>query len=159
MLWSACAALVVLGAAYVLRPLFGRAEGTPDLEFGAETRRDLLLRRKTALDRILSDLEFEFKMGRLSQSDYRQLEAEHKAEAAAVVRELKGQNAAEISDQALEAEIAGRKAELFGPEREPAMQKAPASGTPPVPPARCPFCGAEVIPGKKYCADCGRRLR
>jgi len=159
MLWLAGATLVVLGAAYILRPLFGQAEGIPDLDLGAETRRDLLLHRKAALDRILGDLEFEYKMGRLSQSDYGQIETEYKADAAAVSRGLNGLDASENPDPALEAEIAARKAELFGSGRKPAPEEAPASETPPVQPARCPFCGAEVIPGKKYCPDCGRRLK
>jgi hypothetical protein len=25
--------------------------------------------------------------------------------------------------------------------------------------SHCPSCGAEVVPGKKFCADCGYRLR
>jgi len=25
-------------------------------------------------------------------------------------------------------------------------------------PLRCPACGAETLKGKRYCADCGRRL-
>lgn len=147
MLWIACTAVVIAAGYYTLRPLFRDPEGGLDVDLLAETELDRLLDRKTVIYRNLRDLEFEYKMGRLSDSDFQQLAAGYKNEAASVLETLDRLNVSENLDEAIEKDIAARKAKLYGArskrEREP---------------ARCPSCGAEIIPGKKFCADCGNRL-
>jgi hypothetical protein len=152
MLWFACAAVVAAAAVYVLGPLFREPKETPDLELPAETELDRLLERKSAVNRSIRDLEFEHKMGRLSETDYRQFEDGYKKEEAAVLQKLQALGISENLNEALEKEIAGRKAKLFASGPKPAGQTAQPRM------ARCPSCGAEIIPGKKYCADCGHRL-
>jgi len=147
MLWFACAALVLLTGFYVLMPLFQEPRGNLDGELLAETELDRLLHRKAVVYGNLKDLEFEYKMGRLSDADFKQLEAGYKSEAAAILQRLERLDASENLDDGIEEDIASRKAMLYasGP------KAAPES-------SRCPSCGAEAIPGKKYCADCGHRL-
>jgi hypothetical protein len=158
MLWFACAAVVAAAAVYVLAPLFRESKEAPDLELPAETELDRLLDRKSVVNRNIGDLGFEYKMGRLPEADYRQLEAGYKKEEAAVLQKLKALGVSENLYESLEKEIAERKAGLFAYGPKPAGQ-TPPSKTAPVPKApRCPSCGAEIIAGKKYCADCGHRL-
>ncbi len=147
MLWILCAALVLAAGGYVLRPLFREPEAAPDIDLLAETELDRLTDRKTVIYRNLKDLEFEYAMGRLSEADYRRLEADYKNDAAVILAKLDKLGASEDLDNAMENEIASRKAKLFG--RRPDK----ASETP-----KCPSCGAEIISGKKFCADCGQRL-
>jgi hypothetical protein len=145
MLWIACTAVVMIAAFYTLRPLFREPEGDLDINLLAETELDRLLDRKNVIYRNLRDLEFEHKMGRLSDADFAQLAAGYKTEAAAVLERLDQLNASEKLDEAIEKDIAARKAKSSGSgskrERE-----------------RCPSCGAVTIPGKKFCPDCGHRL-
>ncbi len=147
MIWVACIALVMIAGFYTLRPLFTEPEGNLDIDLLAETELDRLLDRKTVIYRNLRDLEFEYRMGRLSAEDFQRLEAGYKKEAATVLQRLDQLNALESLDDAIEKDIEARKAKLFGAGPRPAADKP-----------RCPSCGAEVISGKKYCADCGHHL-
>ncbi|MBN2337496.1 MAG: hypothetical protein JXP48_03055 [Acidobacteria bacterium] len=134
MLWIVCAVAVVTAGGFVLAPLFRETAPGPDLE--GETERDRLLERKTACYRNLKDLEFQFRMGRLLEADYEGLRAEHRAEAARILAELERLGAP-----------GGKRAAGGGP-----GGKKGGDGT------RCPACGAAAAPGKKFCADCGKRL-
>ncbi len=147
MLWLACTFVVALAGFYVLTPLFREPRGNLDIELLAETELDRLLDRKAVVYANLRDLEFEYKMGRLSEPDFRQLEAGYKNDAAAILQRLDELNATENLDEVIERDIASRKSKLYSS----ASKQALAS-------SRCPSCGAEVIAGKKYCADCGKRL-
>lgn len=147
MLWFACTALVALAGFYVLMPLFREPEGTLDIELLAETELDRLLDRKAVVYSNLRDLEFEHKMGRLTDADFQQLDAGYKNEAAAILQKLDQLNASDNLDEVIEKDIAARKAKVY------------ASVTKPAEDSRCPSCGAEIISGKKFCPDCGHRLQ
>jgi hypothetical protein len=147
MLWIACGAVVVLAGFYVLKPLFKESKGNLEIELLAETELDRLLNRKTVIYGNLKDLEFEYAMGRLSNADFLQLANGYKNEAAAILQRLDQLGDSQNPDDAIEKEIALRKSKRYG------------SGTKQAPDAsRCPSCSAEIIPGKKFCADCGYRF-
>jgi hypothetical protein len=137
MLMFACAALVMLAGFYVLTPLFKESKGNLEAELWMETDLDRLLDRKAVIYGNLKDLEFEYKMGRLSETDFSGLEAAYKKEAAAILQQADHLGSESDLDKAVE--------------RETPARKIPAA-------AHCPSCGAEVIAGKKFCADCGRSL-
>jgi rRNA maturation endonuclease Nob1 len=145
MLWIACTAVVMIAGFYTLRPLFREPEGNLDIELLAETELDRLLNRKNVIYRNLRDLEFEHKMGRLSDADFQQLAAGYKHEAAGVLERLDQLNASQNLDEAIEKDIAARKAKLSGSGSKRDR-------------GRCSSCGAEIISGKKFCPDCGHRL-
>jgi hypothetical protein len=147
MIWIWCAALVAIAGFYILRPLFAESKAAIDIELLAETELDRLLDRKDVIYRNLNDLDFEHAMGRLSDADYGRLEADHKNDAAVLLQKLDQLGAFEGLDDAIEKDIAARKAKLFAPV---AAQFREA--------LRCPSCGAEIIPGKKFCGDCGKRI-
>jgi hypothetical protein len=140
----ACGFLVLGAAVFVLAPLFTEPRGNLEAELLAETELDRLLNRKAVVYTNLKDLEFEFKMGRLAEQDFRRLESGYKVEAATILQKLDQLGVEKDLDEAIEKEIAARNRRLHGPAANQA--------------AVCPACGAEQIPGKKYCADCGRPL-
>jgi hypothetical protein len=132
---------------YTLRPLFRESEGNLDIDLLAETELDRLLDRKNVIYQNLRDLEFEYKMGRLSEADFERLEAGYRNDAAAVLGRLDQLDAMENLDEVIEKEVAARKAKLSGPGPKGRRDAS-----------RCPSCGAEKISGKKFCADCGHRF-
>jgi len=83
-------------------------------------------------------------MGRLGDSDFHRLEAGFKFEAAEILQKLDQLGAEGNLDEGIEQAIAARKATLTS-----------RRGTGPM---VCPSCGAELASGKKFCADCGRRI-
>jgi len=143
----ACAIMVLLAGAYVLIPLFREPPGNLEVELLTETELDRLLNRKAVVYRNLKDLELEYKMGRLGGEDFQRLEAGYKAEAAEILQKLDQLGVDESLDANIEQAVASRRARLFS---------APAAATSES--DKCPACGSEIIPGKKYCADCGRKL-
>ncbi len=138
----ACTAVVLLAGVYVLAPLFREPRGNLAVELLAETELDRLLNRKAVVYGNLKDLEFEYKMGRLGDADFQRLEAGYKQEAAVILQKLDQLGVDTDVDEAIEKEVAARKSGRAG---------TTAAG-------KCPACGADLISGKKFCADCGRRL-
>lgn len=147
MLWLLCTMIAVLAGIYVVTPLFRDSKTAADVDLLPETEIDRLMDRKTVIYRTIKDLEFEHAMGRLSDADFRRLEADYKNDAAKILAKLDQLGASGDLDDTLEKEIASRKAGLF--------PSGPARGKEQ---SRCPSCGAEVVAGKKFCADCGQRL-
>ena len=95
MIWLACAILVLLAGFYVLTPLFRMPKSRPEIELVTETELDRLLDRKTVVYGNLRDLEFEYRMGRLSESDFKQLGAAYRNEAAVILQRLDNLSASE----------------------------------------------------------------
>ena len=147
MLWLACATVVIAAGFATLRPLFRDSEGNLDIDLLAETEIDRLLDRKTVIYRNLQDLEFEYKMERLSTADFQRLASGYKSEAAAVLQRLDQIDSSEGLGEQIERAVAARKTNLYGTQSKPRRESP-----------RCPSCGAEIIPGKKFCADCGHRF-
>ncbi len=140
----ACTVLAFAAGVYILIPLFRESHGNIEVELLAETALDRLLARKDVIYTNLKDLEFEYKMGRLSDADFRRLEAGYKTEATRILKELDQLGVAKDLDESIERDVAGRKSRLY-----PSTAKTAS---------RCPHCGGEVLVGKKFCADCGQRL-
>jgi len=136
-MWISCVILVLAAAGYALWPLFVKTDDVPSAA-PAETDADYLTARKTALYRNIKELEFEYKMGRLTQAGFRQLEKEYKCEAADILQKLDMLNALAIDASAAKARVIINDDDKTG---------------------ACPACGSKTIPGKKFCADCGARLQ
>jgi hypothetical protein len=145
MIWLVCAALGILAGYYVLSPLFRETNEAKGIDLPDETELDRLLDRKAVIYRSLKDLNFEHAMGRLTDADYRRLEADYKNDAALLLQKQDQLGDSKDLDNVIEKNIAARKAALFAPEPDRKTRS-------------CPSCGADIIPGKKYCADCGKRL-
>ena len=126
-MWISCVILALAAGGYALWPLFGKTFDE-SVELPSETGADYLTDRKTAIYRNIKELEFEYKMGRLAESDFQRLEAEYKNEAVEILQKLDALNV-----------------NLITPETDAKTNT-------------CPSCGAKTIPGKKFCADCGAKL-
>ena len=96
---------------WILRPLMGREDfQTADYAPASELK-DLLVLRDVAYD-TLRDLEFDFRMGKMAEKDYRELKARYQGEAAEILRQV------EVLEERLEGE--GRKRS-----RRPLQEKSP----------------------------------
>jgi hypothetical protein len=147
MLWIACGTVVILAGFFVLAPLFKEPKGNLEMELLAETESDRLLNRKAVLYGSLKDLELEYAMGRLSDADFHELATGYKNEAAAILQRLDQLGESQNPDSATEKKMALRKSKRHDSSAKEARDSS-----------RCPSCGAQIIPGKKFCADCGRRF-
>ncbi len=159
MLILACSTVFLAASIYVLRPLFTEPKGNLEVELLAETELDRLLNRKAVLYSNIKDLEFEYKMGRLSDADFQRLNTGYKNEAAVILQKLDQLGAEKNLDETIEKDVAERKAKLVPAAKSGAPKAAALTKTAVVQrERRCPSCGAEIIAGKKFCADCGHKL-
>ncbi len=147
MLIFACTAVAVLAGVYVVAPLFREPKGNLAVELLAETELDRLLNRKAVVYGNLKDLEFEYKMGRLGDADFRRLETGYKQEAAGILQKLDQLGVDKDLDETIEKQVAARRSGLH-----------PSGAVRATATVKCPACGSEVISGKKYCGDCGRQI-
>jgi hypothetical protein len=129
------AILLALGALFFT--LFVRAQDVPEPLPVSPIQH--LEDRKQAIYENLRDLQFEYRLGKLSDEDYQQTKQALQKELAVVLAEM---------------EATVKRLGLM-PQRVPA-KKAPStlrpSGT------VCPHCGAKFSQALKYCGQCGRAI-
>ena len=121
-------------------PLF-RKETTLESAIIEETEWDLLLRKKEVLLGNIQDLDFEYKCGKLSESDYKQVRKEMAGEVARVLEHIHNLEASLDLDALIRREVAARK------------DTAPRAS-----PHACPACGFDNPAKNKFCAECGAKL-
>jgi hypothetical protein len=90
--------------------------------------------RKAAIYENLRDLQFEYRVGKLSDHDYQRTKKELQVELAAIM-----------------AEIDNLKAEVPA---TPVKETAPVAS----PGRRCPHCGAKFDKALKFCGECGKPM-
>ncbi len=139
------AVAVALALAALAFTLFVRAKDVPDPIPVSPVQH--LEDRKQAIYGNLRDLQFEYRLGKLSDEDYQQTKL-------ALQRELAGVLA--------ETEETIKKLGLT-PTRVPHKQTAPPRAAPVAAAARrtgtsCPHCGASFPQALKYCGECGRAI-
>ena len=120
-------------------PLF-RKEHTLESTIIEETEWDLLLRKKEVLLGNIQDLDFEYKCGKLSETDYQQVRKEMTGEVAGVLEHIHNIEASLDLDALIRREITARK----DPATKPALD--------------CPSCGANNPKKNKFCAECGAKI-
>ena len=140
MVYVLCALLGGGVLAAICVPLF-RKENTLESAIIEETEWDLLLRKKEVLLGNIQDLDFEYKCGKLSESDYSQVRREMANEVGAVLEHIHHLEKSLDLDALIRREIAARK-----------------DGTPKSSQNVCPSCSANNPPKNKFCAECGAKL-
>jgi hypothetical protein len=125
-------AVVLVVAATVLFTLFIRPVDMPVTEGPSPTRH--LEERKAAIYENLRDLQFEYRVGKLSDADYQQTKL------------------------GLQKELAGVLAEIdkIAPGASAAAVEAPKPAV--TPGTVCPHCGATFAKAMKFCGECGKAM-
>jgi hypothetical protein len=129
-------AAVVLALGTLLFTLFVRSQDIP--ETAPESPTAHLEERKAQIYENLRDLQFEFRLGKLSDADYQKTKVDLQRELAKVLAEI---------DAILPA--------------APVQRKAAAAVTQPKiqPDGRtCPHCNARFDKPMKFCGECGKAM-
>ncbi len=130
-------ALVGLAALRALRPLVSPEDDRTAM-IGQRTRAALEREKMLAL-RAIKELEFDRAMGKLSDSDWKEMSGRLRARAARLIRQLDA--GASYRDQ-IENDLAKRLG-------QPSVAKA--AGT-------CASCGVTNDPDARFCKACGKKL-
>jgi zinc-ribbon domain len=129
--------VIVVVAATVFFTLFVRVQDIPAPEPVSPTRH--LEERKAAIYENLRDLQFEFRVGKLSDADYQQTKVGLQKELAGVIGEI----------ERLSSGVPGAPA----PKGKPAVKPAKAAEV-----LTCPHCGAKLPKPMKFCGECGKAM-
>ncbi len=127
------AALLVIGV--LVFTLGVRAKDLPEPEPVSPLR--FLEERKAVIYENLRDLQFEYRVGKLSDRDYQQTKQDLQRELAKVLAEIDA--------------MAGAAAAPPAPQPQ-AQPKKRAPGT------ECPHCGAKFATAMKFCGECGKPI-
>ncbi|HEX7588576.1 MAG TPA: hypothetical protein VF478_09700 [Anaerolineae bacterium] len=153
------AVIVVLGVlGFIAYPLFNTP---PEERTETPVALDGLLSQRDAAYEALRDLDFDFQMGKLSQSDYTTMRERYKGRAAVALEQIDETNRLSAGAQAEEQIAKLRAAKQAAPPADDAIEReiarlragkhAPAG-------LRCGKCGTPYAAGDTYCAKCGNRL-
>jgi hypothetical protein len=140
MIYIFCGILSSAVIAAVCIPLF-RKDDAIESAIIEETEWDLLQRKKEVILANIQDLDFEYKCGKLSEEDYRQIRAEMGGEAALVLEEIDTIESSQDLDALIRREVAARNDK----------SRTPSSV--------CPSCGSKNSAKNKFCAECGANLQ
>lgn len=131
------AALIAVGAIVFI--LTVRAKDLPEPEPVSPFQH--LDERKAAIYENLRDLQFEYRVGKLSDQDYQQTKKDLQRELAGVM--------AEVDRIKLQLSPNGSV--------PPPVVAAPAPE--PIDPLTCPHCGAKFPQALKFCGECGKAMK
>ena len=139
------AALIVVVAVTLLYTLFVRAKDIPPPDPVSPTKH--LDERKAAVYENLRDLQFEYRVGKLSDVDYAQTKLALQKELAVVVAETEKmmQGSAALPTKPLLTNP--------GPAKPAPAKLAPRAVF------TCANCGAEFAMAMKFCGECGKEMQ
>jgi hypothetical protein len=126
---------VLVAVAALMFTLLVRAKDVPEPEAPSPSAH--LEQRKAQIYENLRDLQFEYRVGKLSDEDYQKTKV------------------------GLQTELAGVLAEID--RVQPEAVAIPAPAPPPPPPVSdsaklCPHCGAKFARAMKFCGECGKAM-
>jgi hypothetical protein len=133
--------VLVVVAATVFFTLFVRIKDIPAPEPVSPTKH--LEERKAAIYENLRDLQFEYRVGKLSDADYQQTKVGLQRELAGVIGEM-----AKITAALAEGKAEGK----------PVAEAPKAKPAPKPDPLVCPHCGAKFAKPMKFCGECGKAM-
>jgi hypothetical protein len=139
--------VIVVVAATVFFTLFVRLKDIPPPEPVSPTRH--LEERKAAIYENLRDLQFEFRVGKLSDADYQQTKVGLQKELAGVIGEIARLSATPTTPAPKEKSAAKQAT------APAASAKAPEATTADT---VCPHCGAKFPKPMKFCGECGKAM-
>jgi len=126
-------AVVLLLAVTLLYTLFVRAKDIPPPDPVSPTQH--LDERKAAIYENLRDLQFEYRVGKLSDADYQQTKLALQKELAVVLAGIEQIAKTEPAKAVAAAKAAPKKAEFV-----------------------CPHCGKQFSTAMKFCGECGKEM-
>jgi hypothetical protein len=134
----ALTALLVVGV--LVYTLFIRVEDVPPPEPVSPLAH--LEDRKAAIYENLRDLQFEFRLGKLSDEDYQRTKLSLQKELAVVLAEM---------------EETAKRLGLTTKKSAPPAARAPKAA-PAAPENTCPHCGAKFARSMRFCGECGKAM-
>ncbi|MDZ7292612.1 MAG: zinc ribbon domain-containing protein [candidate division KSB1 bacterium] len=138
--------LAILTAVFVGYPLFQKQQRK--VSFAVNHRAQELEARKAEIYAAIRDIDFDYRMGKLSQEDYQALRDRYKAEAIDMMKQID----ALMLRQSRSSSSKGDGKEGSGQSRKTTVSSGKKLRF-------CPQCGQPVEADDRFCSACGGKLR
>ena len=156
--------LVIAVVGFVTYPFFRASRGTNENVEELSGEAEDLYGRKESTYSALKELEFDFKTGKLSQTDFEELDAKYRSEALVILEAIdlyESEVAEAVAERAKKRERAPKsqpsvRARRPRPSAAPARARA-ARAVALADPEAC-LCGFVNIEGARFCSACGESL-
>lgn len=146
-------AVVAVVAVTLLYTLFIRSKDIPPPDPVSPTQH--LDERKAAIYENLRDLQFEYRVGKLSDTDYQRTKLTLQKELAGVMAAIERMTASKPgSSSSAAASKAVSSTKVAAPAAIPKTETPTQSAAGSV----CPHCGAEFAKPMKFCGECGKAM-
>jgi hypothetical protein len=142
------AVVVLVVAITTLFTLFVRAKDIPPPEPVSPTKH--LEDRKAVIYENLRDLQFEYRVGKLSDEDYQQTKLTLQKELASVMAEI--DRVASLMNAPMKAPTKAPSPAIKTAKSEPKPEASKA------PENVCPHCNAQFPKPMKFCGECGKAM-
>jgi type II secretory pathway pseudopilin PulG len=137
--------LAILTALFIGYPLFQKQQRK--VSFALNHRAQELEARKTEIYAAIRDIDFDYRMGKLSQEDYETLRDQYKAEAVNLMKQI--DQAKLVKSRTAASKGDGRTGTGGGVKQTVSAEQA----------ARfCHQCGQPVSAQDRFCSACGEKL-
>ncbi|MBZ5610244.1 MAG: hypothetical protein LAP38_18430 [Acidobacteriia bacterium] len=142
---------VALVVGTIVFTLFVRSQDVPEAAPVSPTAH--LEERKSQVYENLRDLQFEFRLGKLSDADYQKTKLDLQRELARVLAEIDAlKPAAPPAQQPLQQPVQAKAAAQAKAYVPPPASAASANGH------TCPHCGSAFPQPMKFCGECGKAM-
>lgn len=137
-----CLLIAVGVMVYVGRPLFTQ-QGVVAAAARRKSRHAVLMEQRDALYAAIRELDFDHRMGKVDDEDYRRMRGDYTQQAVSLLKEVDRGNGRSRAADDVEQEVASFR-------KKGGQGQAQASS--------CPSCGAKVKPNDRFCARCGSKV-
>jgi len=144
--------LALLAVGFISYPLLREQLGDEETLDLPEDLEDLL-RRKESTYSALKELEFDFKTGKLSEGDFRELDSRYRADALEILAAIDARDEGMRDTSDPRTSKAQRTRSRAG-----TVESAPAVAAPTLDPFTCAACGRVNPEGARFCAGCGDQI-
>ena len=139
-----CLLIGVGSVVYICRPLFIKRDDKKIRPTKRKGRHAVLLEHRDSLYSAIRELEFDHRMGKVEDEDYRRMREDYTQRAATVLKELDRSDGRSRIASEIEREVAVV--------RNKSQPKAQAGGV------FCTSCGAGIKDKDRFCAQCGSKI-
>ncbi|MSS73252.1 MAG: zinc ribbon domain-containing protein [Candidatus Latescibacteria bacterium] len=137
-----CLLIAVGVMVYVGRPLFTQ-QGVVAATARRKSRHAVLMEQRDALYAAIRELDFDHRMGKVDDEDYRRMRGDYTQQAVSLLKEVDRGNGRSRAADDVEQEVASFRKKGGQVQAQVAF---------------CSSCGVKVRPNDRFCARCGSKV-
>jgi len=145
-------AIIMAAGGWIFYPLLKSKSIEKQAFHRKEDRESVLQQRKEEVYAAIKEMDFDYKMGKMSEEDYQELRTQYKGKAAEILKQLDTTNQPDDIEGAIEQEVQQLRKQYASQKESVRSEKSAWQIN------FCPRCGTKIIPNSMFCQNCGVSL-